>query len=170
MWLWEAQNARLRLFMSVHFSIVSDLEQQNMANAKESGGANGESDLASSKRLASNTQRYKFWNECIDTKRGDLLLLACCFVTGLLDCSTFRNWAAFETRSFSALALPACQPDRFVVAIKGHEADGCRLTRSTVALGMGSHTDLPHQLLRRRVCLHTDLHHAGGDSPNHLGW
>lgn len=40
-------------------------------------------------------QKRRYWTEEIDTKRGDLLLLACCFVTGLLDCSTFRNWAIF---------------------------------------------------------------------------
>lgn len=40
-------------------------------------------------------QKRQYWTEEIDTKRGDLLLLACCFVTGLLDCSTFRNWAIF---------------------------------------------------------------------------
>ena len=37
----------------------------------------------------------RFWMDKVDTRRCDLLLLACCFVTGLLDCSVFRNWAVF---------------------------------------------------------------------------
>ena len=42
-----------------------------------------------------NTPKQRFWTGEVDVKRGDLLLLACCFTTGLLDCSTFRNWVVF---------------------------------------------------------------------------
>lgn len=31
----------------------------------------------------------------IDPKHGDLALLACCFVTGLLDCGVFNNYSVF---------------------------------------------------------------------------
>lgn len=31
----------------------------------------------------------------ITAKHGDLALLCCSFVTGLLDCATFNNWSAF---------------------------------------------------------------------------
>ena len=31
----------------------------------------------------------------LDPKRGDLALLACCFVTGMLDCAVFNNYGVF---------------------------------------------------------------------------
>ena len=42
-----------------------------------------------------NVSKQHFWTGEVDVKRGDLLLLACCFTTGLLDCSTFHNWVVF---------------------------------------------------------------------------
>lgn len=42
-----------------------------------------------------NALKQHFWTGEVDVERGDLLLLACCFTTGLLDCSTFRNWVVF---------------------------------------------------------------------------
>lgn len=31
----------------------------------------------------------------VDPKHGDLALLACCFVTGMLDCGVFNNYGVF---------------------------------------------------------------------------
>lgn len=36
------------------------------------------------------------WLEKLDPKRGgDLALLSCCVVTGVLDCAAFNNWGVF---------------------------------------------------------------------------
>lgn len=36
-----------------------------------------------------------FWRRPVSPKHGDYALLACSFVTGLLDCATFNNWSVF---------------------------------------------------------------------------
>ncbi|KAL9082117.1 MAG: hypothetical protein Q9159_006708 [Coniocarpon cinnabarinum] len=42
------------------------------------------------------SKRVSTWMfDQVDTKHGDLLLFACCFVQGLLDCTAFKNWAVF---------------------------------------------------------------------------
>jgi len=54
----------------------------------------------------------------LTNKHGDYALLACSFVTGLLDCSTFNNWSVFvgmQTGNtvilcLSSARLPASQP------------------------------------------------------------
>jgi len=64
------------------------------------------------------SKKQDYWTSEIDVKRADLLLLACCFVTGLLDTSTFRNWAAFVSMQtgntiiicLSTAGLPVGQP------------------------------------------------------------
>lgn len=44
----------------------------------------------------------------VKAKHADYVLLACSFVTGLLDCSTFNNWSVFvgmQTGMTHSLAL-----------------------------------------------------------------
>ncbi|CAK3783111.1 Hypothetical predicted protein [Lecanosticta acicola] len=87
-----------------------------MADGKEAIFSPSGVDNASSDGY--NAPKRSYWTEEIDAKRGDLLLLACCFVTGLLDCSTFRNWATFVSMQtgntiilcLSTAGLPVGQP------------------------------------------------------------
>nr|POE82225.1 hypothetical protein CFP56_66989 [Quercus suber] len=87
--------------------IASSSEHYNMANPKETRDAKSTSDPALLDTAVSKPRWDGFWNEYVDPKRGDLLLLACCFVTGLLDCSTFRNWAAFVSMQTGKTRLGA---------------------------------------------------------------
>ncbi|KAL9060022.1 MAG: hypothetical protein Q9162_000872 [Coniocarpon cinnabarinum] len=61
----------------------------------------------------------------VDPKRGDLLLLACCFVTGLLDCGVFNNYGVFvgmQTGNtvilcLSTASLPQAQPYAYATTL-----------------------------------------------------
>jgi hypothetical protein len=54
---------------------------------------------------SSKTSIRDYWIKDVDVKYGDWLLFACCITTGLLDTSTFRNYAAFVSMQTGMKAL-----------------------------------------------------------------
>ncbi|KAF2725667.1 hypothetical protein K431DRAFT_336154 [Polychaeton citri CBS 116435] len=66
-----------------------------------------------------------FWYDAVEPKRTDLLLLACCFVVGLTDTSSFHNWATFVSMQtgntiilcLSTAGYPAGQPYAFATTL-----------------------------------------------------
>jgi hypothetical protein len=69
-------------------------EPQKSNDIEKAGSESGASEqivIASSNK----SSLRDYWTKDVDVKYGDWLLFACCVTTGLLDTSTFRNYAAF---------------------------------------------------------------------------
>ncbi|KAF2462201.1 hypothetical protein BDY21DRAFT_330744 [Lineolata rhizophorae] len=47
--------------------------------------------MEKTKRLLSRSRL----GETVDPRRGDVALLICCFITGMVDAVTFNNWEVF---------------------------------------------------------------------------
>lgn len=84
--------------------IIDNMSVENKQQVNETGSSGSEADSTLSQSLR------RRWNGIVDLSLANVPLLACCFVTGLLDTTMFQGRKTYNPASSNSANINTCSP------------------------------------------------------------